>query len=218
MIVAYRNGNPVRLQQLGNVLDSVQNDKVASWYNNTRAIVLAMQRQPGANTVEVVDNIKKLLPQFREQIPAAVQLDVLFDRSQSIRESVADVEHTLFLAVCLVVMVIFIFLRNLSATIIPSLALPMSIIGTFAAMALLGYSLDNLSLMALTLCVGFVVDDAIVMLENIVRHMENGEPPMEAALQRLEGNRLHDHFHDAVALGGVHSGVVHERIARPVAA
>jgi HAE1 family hydrophobic/amphiphilic exporter-1 len=187
MIVAWRNGNPVRLEQLGNVIDSVQNDKVAAWYNTpertTRAVVLAIQRQPGANTVAVVDNIKKLLPQFRSQVPAAVQLDVLFDRSQSIRESVADVERTLFLAVCLVVMVIFIFLRNLSATIIPSLALPMSIIGTFAVMALLGYSLDNLSLMALTLCVGFVVDDAIVMLENIVRHMENGEPPMQAALK-----------------------------------
>jgi HAE1 family hydrophobic/amphiphilic exporter-1 len=183
MIVAYRNGNPIRLEQLGNVLDSVQNNKVAAWYNNTRAVVLAIQRQPGANTVEVVDNIKKMLPQFREQVPAAVKLDIVFDRSQSIRKSVNDVERTLFLAVCLVVLVIFIFLRNLSATIIPSLALPMSIIGTFAVMSLLGYSLDNLSLMALTLCVGFVVDDAIVMLENIVRHMENGEPPMEAALK-----------------------------------
>ncbi|HEY3931318.1 MAG TPA: efflux RND transporter permease subunit [Verrucomicrobiae bacterium] len=187
MIVAYRNGNPVRLQELGNVLDSVQNDKVAAWYytsaGGTRAVILAIQRQPGANTVEVVDNIKKMLPQFREQVPAAVHLDILFDRSQSIRTSVADVEHTLFLAVCLVVLIIFLFLRNLSATIIPSLALPMSIIGTFAVMSLLNYSLDNLSLMALTLCVGFVVDDAIVMLENIVRHMENGEPPMEAALK-----------------------------------
>jgi HAE1 family hydrophobic/amphiphilic exporter-1 len=176
----------VRLEQLGKVLDGVQNNKIAAWYNtpaaSTRAIVLAIQRQPGANTVGVVDKIKQLLPQFREQIPAAVKLDILFDRSQSIRESVADVKFTLFLAVCLVVLVIFIFLRNLSATLIPSLALPMSIIGTFAAMSLLGYSLDNLSLMSLTLCVGFVVDDAIVMLENIVRHMENGEPPMEAAL------------------------------------
>jgi HAE1 family hydrophobic/amphiphilic exporter-1 len=182
MIVAYRNGNPVRLQQLGQVLDSVQNNKVASWYNNTRAIVLAVQRQPGANTVQVVDNIKKMLPQFREAIPAAVSMDILFDRSKGIRQSVSDVENTLLLTVFLVVMVIFIFLRNISATIIPSLALPMSIIGTFAAMAVLNYSLDNLSLMALTLCVGFVVDDAIVMLENIVRHMEMGEPPMEAAL------------------------------------
>ena len=182
LIVAYRNGNPVRLQELGRVIDSVQNDKVASWFDSTRAIVLAIQRQPGANTVAVVDNITRLLPQFRNQIPAAVHINVLFDRSQSIRDSVADVKRTLFIAVCLVILVIFLFLRNLSATLIPSLALPMSIIGTFAAMALLGYSVDNLSLMALTLSVGFVVDDAIVMLENIVRHMENGEPPMEAAL------------------------------------
>jgi HAE1 family hydrophobic/amphiphilic exporter-1 len=181
LIVAYRNGNPVRLEQLGEVFDSVQNDKTAAWYNNTRAVVLAVFRQPGANTVQVVDDIKKLLPQFREEIPASAKLDVAIDRSLTIRKSVADVEHTLFLAICLVVMVIFMFLRNLSATMIPSLALPMSIIGTFAVMALLGYSLDNLSLMALTLCVGFVVDDAIVMLENIVRHMENGEPPMQAA-------------------------------------
>ncbi|HVU26178.1 MAG TPA: efflux RND transporter permease subunit [Verrucomicrobiae bacterium] len=182
MIVAYRNGSPVRLQQLGNVMDSVQNDKVASWYNNTRAIVLAVQRQPGANTIAVADSVKKLLPQFRERIPASVKMEVLFDRSQGIRESVSDVESTLFLAICLVVLIIFIFLRNLSATVIPSMALPMSLIGTFAVMALLNYSLDNLSLMALTLCVGFVVDDAIVMLENIVRHMEMGEPPMQAAL------------------------------------
>jgi hydrophobic/amphiphilic exporter-1 (mainly G- bacteria), HAE1 family len=181
MIVAYRDGQPVRLQDLGRVLDSVQNDKAAAWYNNTRAVILAVQRQPGANTVEVVGNIRRLLPLFRERLPASVSLDVLHDRSESIRKSVSDVEHTLLLTVALVVMVIFIFLRNLSATVIPSLALPMSIIGTFAAMALLGYSLDNLSLMALTLCVGFVVDDAIVMLENIVRHMEMGEPPMQAA-------------------------------------
>jgi HAE1 family hydrophobic/amphiphilic exporter-1 len=183
MIVAYRNGSPVRLEQLGNVLDSVQNDKQQAWYDNTRSVVLAVQRQPGANTVAVADNIKKLLPKFRAAVPASVHLDVLSDHSLIIRKSVADVEHTLFIAVCLVVMVIFLFLRNLSATLIPSLALPMSIIGTFAVMALLNYSLDNLSLMALTLCVGFVVDDAIVMLENIVRHMEMGEPPMEAALK-----------------------------------
>src|ERR1019366_1975094 len=182
LIVAYRNGNPVRLQDVGRVLDSVQNDKVASWFNNTRAIVLAIQRQPGANTVAVVDSIQRLLPQLRLQIPASVKIETLYDRSQSIRQSVDDVQFTLLLTVCLVVLVIFIFLRNLSATVIPSLALPMSIIGTFAAMYLLNYSLDSLSLMALTLCVGFVVDDAIVMLENIVRHMENGEPAMQAAL------------------------------------
>ena len=183
LIVAYRNGRPVRLEELGRVFDSVQNDKVASWFNNTRAIILSIQRQPGQNTVEVVDAIRKLLPQFRAQLPAAVNVEILYDRSQSIRESVADVQFTLLLTVCLVVLVIFLFLRNLSATVIPSLAVPMSIIGTFAVMQLLGYSLDNLSLMALTLCVGFVVDDAIVMLENIVRHMERGEPAMEAALR-----------------------------------
>jgi hydrophobic/amphiphilic exporter-1 (mainly G- bacteria), HAE1 family len=182
LIVAFRNGRPVRLAELGNVIDSVQNTRVASWFNNTRAIVLAVQRQPGVNTVEVVDGIKKLLPRFQAQIPAAVKLEVLFDRSESIRQSVHDVEFTLLLTVCLVVLVIFLFLRNISATVIPSLALPMSIVGTFAVMSLLHYSLDNLSLMALTLSVGFVVDDAIVMLENIVRHMELGESPMEAAL------------------------------------
>jgi len=183
LIVAYRNGAPVRLEQLGRVIDSVQTDKVASWYNTDRAVVLAIQRQPGTNTVEVVDAIRKLLPTFQAQLPASVKLNALYDRSVSIRESVRDVQFTLMLTVGLVVLVIFLFLRNLSATIIPSLAVPMSIIGTFAAMYLLGYSLDNLSLMALTLCVGFVVDDAIVMLENIVRHMEAGVPRMEAALK-----------------------------------
>ena len=183
LIVAYRNGHAVRLEEVGQVLDSVQNNKIASWFNNTRAIVLTVQRQPGANTVAVVDAINKLLPQLRQQIPASVNIETVYDRSQSIRKSVADVQFTLLLTVCLVVLVIFLFLRNLSATVIPSLALPMSIVGTFAVMYLLDYSLDNLSLMALTLSVGFVVDDAIVMLENIVRHIENGEAPMAAALK-----------------------------------
>ena len=186
LIVTYRNGSPVRLQDLGRVLDSVEDNKVASWFNNTRAIGLAVQRQPGANVVEVVDSIKKILPALQSQIPPSVNLDILFDRTQSIRESVEDVQFTLFLTLCLVVLVIFLFLRNFSATVIPSLALPMSIIGTFAVMYLLGYSLNNLSLMALTLAVGFVVDDAIVMLENIVRHMEMGKRPFQAA---LEGSR-----------------------------
>jgi HAE1 family hydrophobic/amphiphilic exporter-1 len=183
MIVAYRNGRPVRLEELANVIDSVQNDKIASWFNGTRSIVLSIQRQPGVNTVKVVDDIKKLLPSFRAQLPAAVDINVLYDRSESVRKSVDDVQFTLLLTICLVVMVIFLFLRNVSATLIPSLAVPMSIVGTFAAMYMLGYSLDNLSLMALTLSVGFVVDDAIVMLENIVRHMELGLSPMEAALK-----------------------------------
>jgi len=182
LIVAYRNGSPVRLGALAKVLDSVQNNKAANWYNNQRAMVLAIQRQPGTNTVEVVDNIRRLLPTFRNEIPASIQLDTLYDRSESIRDSVNDVKFTLYLTLCLVVLVIFLFLRNLSATVIPSLALPMSIIGTFAVMYLLGYTVDNLSLMALVLAVGFVVDDAIVMLENIVRHMEMGERPFEAAL------------------------------------
>jgi HAE1 family hydrophobic/amphiphilic exporter-1 len=182
LIVAYRNGSPVHLEELGRVIDSVENDKVANWYNNTRSIVLAIQRQPGTNTVEVVDAIKKLLPTFRVQMPASVNLDILYDRSVSIRASVNDVKFTLLLAIFLVVMVIFLFLRNLSATVIPSLALPASIIFTFAVMYLLGFSLDNLSLMALILAVGFVVDDAIVMLENIVRHMEKGEGVLQAAL------------------------------------
>jgi len=183
LIVAYRNGSPVRLDQVGRVIDSVENNKAASWYNQTRGIILAVQRQPGTNTIEVVDNVKKLLPVFRAQIPASVNLNILFDRSVSIRESVEDVKFTLFLTICLVVMVIFLFLRNVSATLIPSLALPFSIIGTFAAMYLMGFSVNNISLLALTLSVGFVVDDAIVMLENIVRHMEHGEGVMEAALK-----------------------------------
>jgi HAE1 family hydrophobic/amphiphilic exporter-1 len=171
----------VRLGELGRVIDSVENDKIASWYNNVRNIGLAIYRQPGTNTVQVVDSIRELLPSFRAQMPGSVNLNILYDRSLSIRDSVNDVKFTLFLTMCLVVLVIFLFLRNLSATIIPSLALPMSVIGTFAAMYLLEYSLDNLSLMALTLSVGFVVDDAIVMLENIVRHMEMGEKPLQAA-------------------------------------
>jgi len=225
LTVTYQNGAPVQLGELGQVLDSVENDKIASWYfptkqgnkeqkigqmgrggnkeNNfqlltpnsslstphtqiqnpgVRAIVLAIQRQPGTNTVEVVDAIKKLLPTFQKQIPAAVNMNILYDRSQSIRESVDDVQFTLLLTIALVVLVIFLFLRNISATVIPSLAVPLSIVATFAVMLLLGYSLDNLSLMALTLSVGFVVDDAVVMLENIVRHMEMGESRLEAAL------------------------------------
>jgi HAE1 family hydrophobic/amphiphilic exporter-1 len=182
LIVTYRNGSPVYLDQLGRVLDSVENDKVASWYKDQRAMILAIQRQPGTNTVEVVNTIKKLLPTFRAQIPPSVELNILYDRSESIRNSIHDLQFTLLASMGLVILVIFFFLRNLSATIIPSLALPLSIIGTFAVMNLLGYSLDNLSLMALALCVGFVVDDAIVMLENIVRHIEMGKSVITAAL------------------------------------
>jgi hydrophobe/amphiphile efflux-1 (HAE1) family protein len=182
MVVAYRNGAPVRLSEIGRVIDSVQNDKLAAWFNDTRGILLAIQRQPGTNTIEIVDSIRRLLPTFRAQSPAGLNIEVMYDRSESVRDSVEDVQFSLFLALALVVLVIFLFLRNLSATLIPSLALPLSIAGTFSVMYLFGYSLDNLSLMALTLCVGFVVDDAIVMLENISRHMEMGKAPMQATL------------------------------------
>jgi len=219
LIVAYRNGMPVRLGEIGRVLDSVQNDKVAGWIRGTRAVVLAIQRQPGTNTVEVVDNIKRLLPVFRAELPASVELSILYDRSESIRASVNDVQNTLLLTVFLVVMVIFLFLRNISATIIPSLALPMAIVGTFAAMWALDYSLDNLSLLAITLSVGFVVDDAIVMLENIVRHMEMGKGVLEAA---LDGSKeiaftilsmtlsLTAVFIPVVFLGGIMGRLLHE--------
>ena len=183
MIVAYRGGRAVRLEELGVVMDSVENNKQAGWFNGIRSISLMVQRQPGTNTVEVVDRIRALIPEFRSQMPPSVTLDVLYDRAESIRESVNDVKFTLLLTVILVILVIFLFLRNVSATVIPSLALPMSIVGTFAAMSLAGYTLDNLSLMALTLSVGFVVDDAIVMLENIVRHMEMGKSRLQAAVE-----------------------------------
>jgi HAE1 family hydrophobic/amphiphilic exporter-1 len=182
VIVTYRNGNPVRLGEVGNVIDSVQTDKVAAWFKDKRGIVLAVQRQPGTNTIEMVDAVKKLLPAFRAEVPPSIGIDILYDRTTMIRASVHEVETTLMLALTLVVMVIFMFLRNVPATIIPSVALPMSIVGTFALMYLFGYSIDNISLMALTLCVGFVVDDAIVMLENISRHMEMGKSAMQATL------------------------------------
>ncbi|MBI4717099.1 MAG: efflux RND transporter permease subunit [Planctomycetes bacterium] len=186
LIVAQRRGNPVRLDELATVVDSVEDDKVAAWFNGERGIVLAIQRQPGTNTVEVVDRVRALLPSFRAQLPASVDITMLYDRSESIRDSVQDVKFTLVLTLALVVLVIFLFLRNLPATIIPSIAMPMSIVGTFVVMHLLGYSLDNMSLMALTLSVGFVVDDAIVVLENIVRHLERGESVHQAT---LEGSR-----------------------------
>ena len=183
VIVAYRDGFPVRLKQIASVVNSVEDDKNLGWYNQSRGIVMAIQRQPGANTVQVIDRIRELLPTFKAQLPGGVQLDILYDRSVSIRESLHDVQFTLVLAVGLVVLVIFIFLRNVRATLIPSAAIPLSIIGTFCVMYLLGFSVNNFSLMALILAVGFVVDDAIVVLENIVRHMEKGETAYQAALK-----------------------------------
>ena len=183
IVVAYRNGAPIRLSALGHASDGVQNDQVASWFDGKRAIVLAIDRQPGSNTVATVDRIREVLPQFQASLPPSVKLGVLYDRSESIRHSVDDVQYTLLLAGVLVILVIYLFLGNASATLIPALALPVSVIGTFGVMNALGYSLDNLSLLALTLVVGFVVDDAIVMLENIVRHVEQGMEPYEASLK-----------------------------------
>jgi HAE1 family hydrophobic/amphiphilic exporter-1 len=181
LIVAWRDGVPVRLEQLGEVLDSVQTERVAAWMNGHRSTVLAVRRQPGSNTVQVSDNVKALMPVFKAEIPPALKLEIIYDASESIRASIQDVKFTLLLTVCMVVLVIALFLRNLSATIIPGVAVPLSIIGTCATMYLLGFSLNNLSLMALTLSVGFVVDDAIVMLENIVRYVEMGKPRRDAA-------------------------------------
>ncbi|MFW5486956.1 MAG: efflux RND transporter permease subunit [Desulfovibrio sp.] len=186
LVVAWKNGSPVRLSDVADVFDSVDNQRRRNWYNGEPGMILAIQRQPGTNTVEVVNSIRKLLPSFQAQLPAAIKLNVLYDRSESIKESVEDVQFTLLLTVVLVIMVIFLFLRKISATLIPSMALPMSVIGTFAVMYLSGFSLNNITLMALTLSVGFVVDDAIVMLENIVRHTEMGKSTLDAV---LDGSR-----------------------------
>jgi len=183
VVVAYRNGAPVLLKDVATIVDGVENQKQAAWMNKTPAVILNVQRQPGANTISVVKRIKALLPQLEVNLPAAVQVTMLTDLTSNIQASVDDVEFELMLTVGLVVMVIFLFLRNLPATIIPSIAVPLSLVGTFGAMYALGYSLDNLSLMALTISTGFVVDDAIVMIENISRYLEEGDSPMEAALK-----------------------------------
>lgn len=183
VVVAWRNGSPVKLDEVARIYDSVENDKVATWFNGTRSIVLAIQKQPDANTVAVVDAVRAKLPSLRAQIPPSITMDVTLDRSVSVRESVADVEETLLIAVGLVIVVIFLFLRSASATFIPALAVPISVLGTCAVMYALDYSINNMTLLALTLSVGFVVDDAIVMLENIMRHIEEGMKPYEAALK-----------------------------------
>jgi multidrug efflux pump len=186
LVVAYRNGAPVKLTEVADVVDDVENVRQAAWMNSTPAVILNIQRQPGANIIAVVDRIKKLLPQLTSTLPSSVDVRILTDRTDTIRASVADVQFSLLLSVALVVMVIFLFLRNISATIIPSVAVPLSLVGTFGVMYLLGYSLNNLTLMALTISTGFVVDDAIVMIENIVRYIEAGETPMQAALKGAE--------------------------------
>src|SRR6266576_1402020 len=183
MIIAYRNGSPVRLTGVADVIDGAENNRLAAWANELPAIIVNIQRQPGANVIEVVDRIKRLLPQLQASLPAAVDVAVLTDRTVTVRASVHDVQFELFLAVALVVMVIFLFLRSLSATVIPSVAVPLSLVGTFGVMYLAGFSINNLTLMALTISTGFVVDDAIVMIENIARYVEAGEPPMQAALK-----------------------------------
>ena len=186
VVVAYRNGAPVVLSDVATVIDGVENTKLAAWKNNTPAVILNIQRQPGANIIQVVDRVKKLLPQLKANLPASMDVSILTDRTTTIRASVRDVKFSLMLTVALVVMVIFLFLRNVSATIIPSVAVPLSLVGTLGVMYLLGYSLNNLTLMALTISTGFVVDDAIVMIENIFRYIEQGEKPLQAALKGAE--------------------------------
>jgi multidrug efflux pump len=186
LIIAYRNGAPVHLSDIATVIDDVENVKQAAWMNQVPAVILNIQRQPGANIIAVVDRVKRLLPQLKTSLPSSVQLSILTDRTTTIRASVKDVQFELMLTIALVVMVMFLFLRTLSATVIPSVAVPLSIVGTFGVMVLLGYSLNNLSLMALTISTGFVVDDAIVMIENIMRYIEAGDSPLEAALKGSE--------------------------------
>ena len=214
IVVAYKNGAPVRLSDIATAIDSAENVKQAAWMNTSPAVIVNIQRQPGSNIISVADRVKLLLKQLQSSLPAAVKVQVLTDRTETIRASVKDVQFELMLTIGLVVMVIFLFLRNLSATVIPSVAVPLSLVGTFGVMYLLGYSLNNLTLMALTISTGFVVDDAIVMIENIERYLEEGETPLEAALKGSRADRLHhrvaDGFSDcradSVAVHGRHRG------------
>ncbi len=211
VVVAWRNGAPVKLNEIARVIDSVENDKIASWFNGQRSIVLAIQRQPDANTVEVVDAIRAKLPALRAQVPPSIELQTLMDRSVSVRQAVFDVQETLLIAIALVVMVIFLFLRSVSATAIPALAVPISLVGTCAAMYAFGFSINNMTLLALTLSVGFVVDDAIVMLENIVRHIEGRHAPVRGGAQRRARDRLHHHLDHLLADRGIYPGAADGR-------
>ena len=215
LIVAYRNGGPVRLSDVATIVNGPENTKLGAWANTTPAIILSVQRQPGANIIQVVDRIQALLPQIMAGIPAAVEVNAMSDRTVTIRASVADVEFELALAVVLVVIVIFVFLRTLPGTIIPSLSVPLSLVGTFGVMYLLGFSLDNLSLMALTIATGFVVDDAIVMIENIARYRRRRHGAARSGAARLRADRLHHHFADHLADRGADPLVVHGRGGRP---
>ena len=215
LIVAYRNGAPVRLSDVAEAVEGAENTRLAAWANTTPAIILNVQRQPGTNVIEVVDRVKRLLPQLQASLPAAVDVALLTDRTVTIRASVNDVQFELLLAVALVVMVIFLFLRNLPATFIPSVAVPLSLVGTFGVMYLAGFSINNLTLMALTIATGFVVDDAIVVIENIARYIEKGESPLEAALKGTRADRVHDHLADVLADRRADPAAVHGRRRRP---
>ena len=214
LVIAYRNGSPVRIRDIGRAVSAGENELIAGWFNQKRAIILAIQRQPGANVIETVSRIKAMMPVLQASIPAAVKINVISDRTQTIRASVADVQFTLMLTVALVVMVIFIFLRNFWATIIPAVTVPLSLVGTFAMLYEMGYSLDNLSLMALSIAVGFVVDDAVVEIENITRHIEDGMSPYRRGAQGVRRDRLHRHGDHVFADRRVHSAVPDERLCR----
>ena len=200
---------PVRFSDIGHAEDGVENEKIRSWHNGERALILAVYRQPGSNTVEVVSKLREMLPEIENEMPSGATLNVLVDRSEFIRDSIHEVNFTLVLSIALVIGVILVFLRNIRATMVTALVLPASVLGTFAVMSLLGFSLNNLSLMAITLAVGFVVDDAIVVLENITRHMEMGKDRMRGGARRRQGDRLHGHDDDHFALGGVPADPVH---------
>ena len=215
LVVAYRNGAPVKLSDVARATEGAENTKLAAWMNTDEAVIVNIQRQPGANVIEVVDRIQALLPQLRAALPSAVDVAVLTDRTTTIRASVADVEFELGLAVVLVVIVIFVFLRSPSATLIPSLSVPLSLVGTLAVMYLAGFSLNNLSLMALTIATGFVVDDAIVMIENISRYIEAGDPPLAGGVEGLRADRFYDHLADRVADRGIDPAALHARRGRP---
>ena len=214
LVIAYRNGSPVRIRDVGRAVSAPENDLIAGWYNNQRAVILAIQRQPGANVIDTVERIKAMMPVLQASIPPAVKIHVISDRTDTIRASIHDVQFTLLLTVALVVMVIFIFLRNFWATVIPAVTVPLSLIGTFGVLYELGYSLDNLSLMALSIAVGFVVDDAVVVIENIVRHMEGGALAVRGGAEGRRRDRLHHHVDHAVADRRIHSAVPDGRLCR----
>ena len=213
--VAFRNNAPVLLSDVADVVDGLENNKVGAWYKGQPAIVIDVQRQPGANVIDTVTRLNAELPRLKRALPAGAQLTVVTDRTDTIRASIHDVQFTLVLSIALVVLVVFVFLRTIRATIIAGVALPLSLIATFGVMWFAGFSLDNLSLMALTIGTGFVVDDAIVMIENIVRHIENGESAAGSGAQGRQRNRLYGHIADAVADRGVHPAAVHDRPGRP---